>query len=857
MEVTFGAVGDFISIAALIKDLIDLLDDSRGSAWEYQSLRQQLSFLKQSLDGAKVQYHELRGVAEFRDVCDALEAVVDEAERRLEGIAVKLQKYTATLAEGSTKRTIKKVARKVQWSMEHKETEKFLVDLNRYVNIIQSLQFDIFRRLMQRNFDSTKHIHTDTQDLLKHLQNVNTRMATIEDELRAVRTTTKHSQQYLLAVSVIVTQRLDNVTQAVSTLGTAALQGASGIRWLGTVVLGQLANIHSIVMGRIERPTHMGAFFTFDDYMGVESIILLDFVDSWSAFEGSIHGKYKGRKGGRRVSQNRFLLQNRQTGQELDRDAHWSVAVVPGSRVDMSLICEVEEDEDEAESLKCPFCGATCEVVGVIIQCTSCQDFRQLPGLSTEEAAPFAPDAPGSSHRDAAQGPANEAAEASGSSKKRRERPFEKKRAKRTRKSSDSHSGSDSDETDLTGIKRVAILPIFRLPLRPSPNQPDPDPDPDPIPEAELEELKIEQSAADDNRADQEATSEDDYEIFEVNGQAYVLPGRSRIQKSSDSKTTADESQLATSSRPNTRPSYRTPARPGATSPRYNSSGYYYTKPDISKPIRAHSGVRSGQDYFNPDDDEALYNTGYYSPSPGNRRTRRGASPSYNAKQSSTKPIKSSARPKPVIPLATAEDAKKHGIPAGYSLKNWDPREEPILLLGSVFDANMLGKWIYDWTVYVHGPATIIADIAGDLWLLLIRLYDKRKRAEEALPRIRNDESRELTEEFTLSAVRLADKLKFLLKRCEAPMLKAAKRQRRPKTASSDLVEETKRVTEKTEETDEEGQGLGKNAGAQFIRTIFGKDGEFDRTEKFMQNVRLWILRFDANLDEILKNPEA
>jgi hypothetical protein len=48
------------------------------------------------------------------------------------------------------------------------------------------------------------------------------------------------------------------------------------------------------------------------------------------------------------------------------------------------------------------------------------------------------------------------------------------------------------------------------------------------------------------------------------------------------------------------------------------------------------------------------------------------------------------------LPKATEADARKYGIPPGYSLKNWDPTEEPIMLLGSVFDANSLGKWIYN-----------------------------------------------------------------------------------------------------------------------------------------------------------------
>ena len=69
----------------------------------------------------------------------------------------------------------------------------------------------------------------------------------------------------------------------------------------------------------------------------------------------------------------------------------------------------------------------------------------------------------------------------------------------------------------------------------------------------------------------------------------------------------------------------------------------------------------------------------------------------------------------------------KARIPAGYSLRNWDPTEEPILLLGSVFDANSLGKWIYDWTLSKHGPAGPLTERAGELWLLLNVLANGEK----------------------------------------------------------------------------------------------------------------------------------
>jgi hypothetical protein len=186
--------------------------------------------------------------------------------------------------------------------------------------------------------------------------------------------------------------------------------------------------------------------------------------------------------------------------------------------------------------------------------------------------------------------------------------------------------------------------------------------------------------------------------------------------------------------------------------------------------------------------------------------------------------------PPPVVRKATEADAKRHRIPAGYSLKNWDPTEEPIMLLGSVFDANSLGKWIYDWTVYHHGPGSPIADISGDMWILLIQLAGKIKRAEEIVPKIRSKDNRDMVEEFIDAGDRLTDKLRKLLKTCEAPMLRSSGKKR------------------------QEGQ-LDKGAGVEFVETLFGRDREHDNTMKFMQQVRTWIFRFDQNCEAVLKNP--
>jgi hypothetical protein len=233
-------------------------------------------------------------------------------------------------------------------------------------------------------------------------------------------------------------------------------------------------------------------------------------------------------------------------------------------------------------------------------------------------------------------------------------------------------------------------------------------------------------------------------------------------------------------------------------------------------------------------DDQPYYQHHQASPQPRpESQPRKQRASSYSAPRQSAPrevPPKPRQQPPPKRATATDRDARAAGIPAGYNFKNWDPNEEPILLLGSVFDANSLGKWIYDWTVAFHGPSTPITEMAGDLWLSLIQLAGKIKRAEESLSRIRRRDDRELIDDFLDSGERLWERFNKLLKVCEKHMLKTAKRDR-----------------------GSEKMYMGNNSGREFVETIFGRDRELERTEKLTTGIRLWSMRFDANCEDVLR----
>lgn len=253
-------------------------------------------------------------------------------------------------------------------------------------------------------------------------------------------------------------------------------------------------------------------------------------------------------------------------------------------------------------------------------------------------------------------------------------------------------------------------------------------------------------------------------------------------------------------------------------------SGDEYAKPQVVN--REPPSRTKPQHYKKPSTDRYMYFSQdqiYKEQAKKSSHARKSSTASKSSPQQKTR----SRKP---IPQATEADAKRAGIPVGYSIKNWDPTELPIILLGSVFDANSLGKWIYDWTVYTHGAKSPIADMAGDLWLLLIKLAGKTKRAEERVHRIHDPEDQEMVEEFIESGNRLWKKFKLLLKECEYYMMTAAKKQ-----GSKTM--------------------MGKNAGTEFVESIFGRDRNLEDTEKIMNNIRLWTMRFDVNCEDIIRRP--
>lgn len=154
----------------------------------------------------------------------------------------------------------------------------------------------------------------------------------------------------------------------------------------------------------------------------------------------------------------------------------------------------------------------------------------------------------------------------------------------------------------------------------------------------------------------------------------------------------------------------------------------------------------------------------------------------------------------------------RYRVPKGYSVRHWDSSEKPIVVGATVFDSNSFGKWMFDWSVRLFGSASRAADVAGELWLGLIRLSGKLF-ALEAVRSCGRDESR-----VRGDGVALWDYIVSLIGSCQDATDRCIRRDKR--FWDSEAV------------------------ASHFVRQFFRVRGRMDAVVQFLRMLERWEMRF-------------
>ena len=139
MPITFGSVGDIISLSLLIKDLVRTLDNSRGSSAEYQAVIRELW----SLDHALLEVEALTRSCEQTAQLNALNATANQCAEQCRKCITRfhehVKKFGKSLQPGGSGNLIRDTASKLRWPSSEKELAKFRAEINAHCFSINML----------------------------------------------------------------------------------------------------------------------------------------------------------------------------------------------------------------------------------------------------------------------------------------------------------------------------------------------------------------------------------------------------------------------------------------------------------------------------------------------------------------------------------------------------------------------------------------------------------------------------------------------------------------------------------------------------------------------------------------------
>lgn len=141
-SVTFGSVGDIITVCLLAHSIVKALDDSRGSSAEYNGLISEIRSLECSL----LEVELLTRSEKWRDATTATSLKLEcsklilNCRKTLENFQAFLKKYDSSLSKDTRKGTLRRAGAKIKWQLSAKDTvAKFRSELAGHSNALNMM----------------------------------------------------------------------------------------------------------------------------------------------------------------------------------------------------------------------------------------------------------------------------------------------------------------------------------------------------------------------------------------------------------------------------------------------------------------------------------------------------------------------------------------------------------------------------------------------------------------------------------------------------------------------------------------------------------------------------------------------
>ncbi|KAH6686631.1 hypothetical protein F5X68DRAFT_261670, partial [Plectosphaerella plurivora] len=122
---TAGSLGDIVAVATLIKDLIKLLDDSRGSVKEYHEVVARLSSQLVAVEQVEKIFGGQAQTTKEAEIQAEVRQILAQIKKCAEDFKTKLEKFRPSFTVGGSKNKPGDVLKKVSWRLKREEIETF------------------------------------------------------------------------------------------------------------------------------------------------------------------------------------------------------------------------------------------------------------------------------------------------------------------------------------------------------------------------------------------------------------------------------------------------------------------------------------------------------------------------------------------------------------------------------------------------------------------------------------------------------------------------------------------------------------------------------------------------------------
>lgn len=135
-----GSLGDVIAVSLLARDLARALDDTRGSATEYQQVIQELWAFDQALHEVEHLSANCGQAVRANALCQTTTGMALQCRGSIDAFLTVIKRYQASLRKGGSGNVLRDTYWKVHWKVSQKdELQKFRAIISGQVSMLNML----------------------------------------------------------------------------------------------------------------------------------------------------------------------------------------------------------------------------------------------------------------------------------------------------------------------------------------------------------------------------------------------------------------------------------------------------------------------------------------------------------------------------------------------------------------------------------------------------------------------------------------------------------------------------------------------------------------------------------------------